>query len=355
MYNQIYGKFSQGTGSWLGNKDFIKFKNSFVDKQILETYEVQIMQDLLRIKKLRKIKEMSVLDIGSGRQALAFENLSAKKVDLIDISQFNINRFKIYKKKNPTKINCRRFDICSNKFFNLKSSYDLIYLHGVIQHTKNPVLAIRNLVKKLNKNGIIWFYFYQLGSSKNIYLQLQRDILKNSLLTLNYVKNFNFRKLSSIEIDGLLDDILADYVHILPSQFYMSLFSDIGLKVIYKKDLYENSFPSLKTSAPSCLIAFKKNKEINQFSIKKYEMLIKKFSVYDLNNYDYLDRSFVSEVRDLKNILISRLKNFKNKRKIIYFLKLLKKKMNHDTLLMSYSLKKNNLKNSMKKIIKILN
>ena len=29
--------------------------------------------------------------------------------------------------------------------------------------------------------------------------------------------------------------------------------------------------------------------------------------------------------------------------------------MNHDTLLMSYSLKKNNLKNSLKKIIKILN
>ena len=99
MYNQIYGKFSQGTGSWLGNKDFIRFKNSFVDKQILETYEVQIMQDLLRIKKLKKIKDMSVLDIGSGRQALAFENLSAKKVDLIDISQFNINRFKNYKKK----------------------------------------------------------------------------------------------------------------------------------------------------------------------------------------------------------------------------------------------------------------
>jgi len=179
--------------------------------------------------------------------------------------------------------------------------------------------------------------------------------VKNSLLTLNYVKNFNFRKLSSIEIDGLLDDILADYVHILPSQFYMSLFSDIGLKVIYKKDLYENSFPSLKTSAPSCLIAFKKNKKINQFSIKKYEMLIKKFSVYDLNNYDYLDRSFVSEVKELKKILISRLKNFRNKRKIIDFLILLKKKMNHDTLLMSYSLKKNNLKYSLKKIIKILN
>jgi SAM-dependent methyltransferase len=224
MYNQIYGKFSQGTGSWLKNKDFVKFKNLFVNKEILETYEVQIMQDLLRINKLRKIKNMSVLDVGSGRQALAFETLSAKKIELVDISEFNVNRFQNYKRINQTKIVCKRFDICSKKFLDFQSNYDLIYLHGIIQHTKNPVLAIRNLVKKLNNNGILWFYFYQLGSSKNIYLQLQRDIFKNSSLTLNYFKNFNFKNLSNIEIDGLFDDIwqtMCIYCHQI---LYFSLF-----------------------------------------------------------------------------------------------------------------------------------
>ena len=177
MYNQIYGKLSLGTGSWLSKKNFKKPNQDIFGSKVIDTYKTQILQDLLRMNIENKINKMSVMDVGTGRQALAFEQLGAKKVDLYDISKSNFLRFKKYKKKEKTKINCYNFDICSNAFLKIKKKYDLIYLHGIIQHTSDPQKAIINLKKKLNPNGIIWLYFYNLGSPISIYIDTAKRIL----------------------------------------------------------------------------------------------------------------------------------------------------------------------------------
>ena len=55
-YNQIYGKYSQGTGSWLDLKNFKDLKKNFFNKNIKESYQAQILQDLLRMGISKKIK-----------------------------------------------------------------------------------------------------------------------------------------------------------------------------------------------------------------------------------------------------------------------------------------------------------
>ena len=98
-YNQIYGKYSQGTGSWLDLRNFNDLKKNFLNKNIKESYQAQILQDLLRMGISKNIKKMNILDVGSGRQAIAFENLKAKKIDLIKqiekpFKMFNIKKIK---------------------------------------------------------------------------------------------------------------------------------------------------------------------------------------------------------------------------------------------------------------------
>ncbi|MDA9702741.1 class I SAM-dependent methyltransferase [Candidatus Pelagibacter sp.] len=353
-YNQIYGKFSQGTGSWLDLRNFKDLKKNFLNKNIKESYQAQILQDLLRMGISKNIKKMNVLDIGSGRQAIAFEKLKAKKIDLIDISDFNINRFKKFRKKNKSKITPYQMDICSDKFNNFDKKYDLIYLHGIIQHTENPVKAIRNLVAKLKPNGIMWFYFYQMGASKNLYLQLLRNIYYNSNVSQTEILNFNPKNLNEIQIDGLLDDLLADYVHILPSSFYIKVFTSLGLSTVYSKDIYDD-LPSLRISTPSCLISLQRKSKLKSFNLKSFIKKQSEMSIFDKSNYNSEDKNLISKLKKINDKIIKCTKNKKNNKKIIKSLLFIKKQMDLDYFLMPYSLKKQSLVDTFRVVFNEIN
>ena len=135
-YNQIYGLRTVGAGSWMSNKLFKKNLTDPFSKVVINSFKKPISLDLKRIGLLKKIKNLEIMDVGTGRQALAFLEMGAKAVDLYDISKHNINKIKkLVKEKKSFKF--KRADICK-KNFNKKKKYDLIYLQGIIQHTKKP-------------------------------------------------------------------------------------------------------------------------------------------------------------------------------------------------------------------------
>ncbi len=49
-YNQVYGKFSLGTGGWIKNSLFEKGREDVYSRSIIESYVKQVSLDLTRIK-----------------------------------------------------------------------------------------------------------------------------------------------------------------------------------------------------------------------------------------------------------------------------------------------------------------
>ena len=352
-YNQIYGKYSLGTGSWIKSSFYKSSDENVYSPEIIDTYKTQILRDLSRMKIQNRIKDLEVLDVGTGRQALAFYDLGVKKVDLYDISKNNIRNFLKFNKNYSKKINSYCLDIGSDNFFKINKKYDLIYLHGVIQHTKNPINVIRNLSLKLKVNGFLWFYHYQLGSLENIILYLIKFLVNKSSLNISYIHKQLSNCLNKKDLCSILDTIGCDYMHLLPNKFYLEVLKYYGFKIIYTKDFYINQKSSIRITEPSCLLGLKKiNKK---FSIKNSS--IKKIPstdalILDSKNYVYEDRNIVKDLNFLLKKIDYNLANGKYKKlAIIKSILLLYSNKKKNYLLRPYKDKIVSLKNSFKKVL----
>ena len=136
--SRFYGKLTTGAGKRLKNPS--KILNSFANNQIINEFKKSIIKDLSKAKiNLQKNKKLNILDIGTGRQALAFQKIYKGKIYHYDINKDNVQNLKIIikKKKLETSIISTSADIvnCSK----LKKNYfDLVYLQGIIQHFSDP-------------------------------------------------------------------------------------------------------------------------------------------------------------------------------------------------------------------------
>ena len=115
FYNQIYGNKSVGAGSWMSKKLFKENLINPFSKNVIKSFKKPISKDFKRIKVLKKLKNFDVMDVGSGRQALAILEMGAKSVDHYDISLNNINKFRKIL-KNKKLIRTIHADICKKNF-----------------------------------------------------------------------------------------------------------------------------------------------------------------------------------------------------------------------------------------------
>lgn len=352
-YNQIYGKYCLGTGSWIKKEIYKSAGENIYNSEIIDTYKTQILRDLSRMKIQNRIKNMEVLDVGTGRQALAFYDLGVKKVDLYDISKNNISNFKKLNKNYSKKIDSYCLDIGSDVFFKINKKYDLIYLHGVIQHTKNPINVIRNLSLKLKVNGFLWFYHYQLGSLENIFNYLIKFLVNKSRLNFGYIYKELSSRLDAKDLCSILDTIGCDYMHLLPNKFYLEVLQYYGFKIIYSKDFYINQKSSIRITEPSCLLGLKKiNKK---FSIKASN--IKNIPntdvlILDYRNYVYEDQKLIRNLNFLLKKIDYNLTNLDYKKSaIIKSIIFLNNNIKENYLLRPYNDKVFSLKTSFKKIL----
>jgi hypothetical protein len=352
-YNQIYGKYSLGTGSWVKKEIYNK---EIYHPEIIDTYKTQVLRDLCRMKIQNNIKNMEVLDVGTGRQALAFFELGAKKVDLYDISKNNIKNFSKFNKNHSKKIKSYCLDIGTKNFFKINKKYDLIYLHGVIQHTKNPIYVIRNLALKLRVNGFFWFYHYQLGSLENIIYYLIKLLVNKSGLSISFIYKSLSRHLNKKDLCSILDTVGCDYMHLLPNEFYLEVLKYYGFKIVYSKDFYINQKCSIRITEPSCLLGLKRTTK--KFSIKNFDTNKKLIPNTDSLILDY--RNYVSEDQKtikylnylLKKINYNLTKKKQNKVDVIKSIILLDRNVKENYLLRPYNEKIVSLKDSFEKVLR---
>ena len=112
---------------------------------VIKSFKKQVTKDLKRIKIFHKIKKLSVMDVGSGRQAVAFLKLGAKSVDHYDISVNNTKKISAHC-KNEKNFVSKKGDICERNF-NKNKKYDFIYLQGVISSYKKSISSLTKYFK----------------------------------------------------------------------------------------------------------------------------------------------------------------------------------------------------------------
>jgi len=301
LYNQVYGKYTPGTGSWLSDELYHKGKKNMYDREVLESYKSIIGTDLKRINVLNNISKFKVMDVGTGRQAIALKELGAHSVDHYDISLTNIKNFKTYIKKNKLSISSSHSDIC-NKNFNKKKKYNFIYLQGVIQHVSNPFDAIKNLSNALCQNGILWFYNYQAGAINHIYIEAFREILKDKI-DFNILSNFLYTAgFNSKEVDNILDNYGCKYRYLIKNEHYQKYLKKCGLLKYYSKDVVDQSKGlDLKITTNACISAYKK--EYNTPNELKSPN-INHVDHFNPKNYIIDQQSFIASINIIKNHII---------------------------------------------------
>jgi hypothetical protein len=347
-YNQVYGKYCFGTGSWLGERNLFK-KSNLYNNFVIDSYKTVIKQDLLRMNNFQNLKNKVVLDVGSGRNTLAFQSLGVKKIYHVDISKYNHRNLKSFlnnkKKKNIQTFN---LNLEENEFKKLKIKPNLVYLHGVIHHMKTPHLALRNIDDKLSKNGLVWIHFYQYGSLSNICLKLIKKILSIKKIDIEILYSFFKKKLKLKDLDVVIDTFGCDYIKIYTGDEIFNLMKKNGYELIFSKDVYLKQKASIRTTTQSGILVFKKKLKT------KKEIILREFNYLDENKFVIEDYALIKKLKKLEINFFYKLKKkikLRSVLKVLYEIVLI---WRNDKLLKPYFDKERELVKLFNKIIKIL-
>ena len=179
----FYGYYTSGAG-------FLSKKEKFFSKENVQILDKEIFNNCKRLG-LDHIKlfNKTIMNVGSGREALGFIQFNPKKIYHYDISRKNILNFKKFIKLNKlsNKIISKKLDLSRDHL--PQNKFDLVYLHGIIQHVDYIDKAMINISNSIKKNGTLWFCFYRPGSLHVLLGSMQRFLSKN----IN-IKNF-YKKL----------------------------------------------------------------------------------------------------------------------------------------------------------------
>ncbi|MAG71581.1 MAG: hypothetical protein CL471_15010 [Acidobacteria bacterium] len=274
---EIYGKYSMGGG--LLTKHANLFSN-IDDQEIIEEYKTTIKRDLERAGiNINELKNFKVLDVGTGRQAIAFHFLGAKKVCHYDISPYQVENLKRFIELNSlqSKITTDCADLVNIQL--PKNSFNLVYLHGNVHHFSHTGIGLKNCLSAVKKGGYLWLHFYRSGTIKHFVIYLLRDLI--SLLNVDHREYF----INSIILFS--DNLFASYIHLYTPKSYIAFVQDCNFEIIFSSKLDPlGTDVDHKYAYESVILVCKKNseKDLNKCNI---DILSPEKSINQLNTEIY--------------------------------------------------------------------
>ena len=174
----VYGHYSLGSGAILPNPD--RVWSALADPEVLTGYDKSMRSDLAKSGiALSCLADWHVMDVGTGRQALTFLNLGAKRVSHFDISEENVARVHNYSagaaadRLQSTCCDLVEIDLGVEKF-------DFVYLNRIVQHFSNVGRGLANCIRALKPGGYLWLYSYRSETFDNFVLYMLRDLAYGS-------------------------------------------------------------------------------------------------------------------------------------------------------------------------------
>ncbi len=290
--NWVYGKYSTGS--------------SFLSQ---EEQRNEILKNLKKMGiSLESLSDMRVMNIGTGREAVAFSNLGAKFVSHYDYSKDNVERLNKYIKTNniENKIASTHADIVEYKL--PPKQFDLVYVHGVVQHFSHPGKGLLNIINSMKQDGMIWLYFYRSGTFSHLCISMIRDLIS---ATKNDHEYYNFVSLmgSDLSAQGFMDNCFCEYVNLFNPQTHISFVEDCGLEIISSSKLdFLDRQVNHKFAHPSVVLICKR-KTVKDLSNIDIDVLSASKSVDQLNidlyREDNTDEiiSIINSYRKLKEFI----------------------------------------------------
>ena len=169
----------------------------------------------LRIMKipLKKLKNKTVFNIGTGRESRFFAKYGAK-VTHMDIGSETVKELKKWSKKNQKDVfsftsDIKDADLGLNKF-------DIIFLSGIYQHIDKPALALVKFINALKKNGKMYMGFYRSGEFKYFIVDAIRYLINIKLLpTIRNVNSilYTLGELNHYQSSRIMDDFYVPQKH----------------------------------------------------------------------------------------------------------------------------------------------
>jgi len=255
--------------------DFYKF-----DKKIFKYHVKIIKKNLSEMKiKISDLKRYNVFNVGTGLESYVFLKLGAKKVFHCDISKKAVNSVRNLK-NNFSNIYTKKIDLCSENLV-LAENIDIVYLSGVFHHFYNPNYALKNILKYLNYNGVIFIRNYRSGSNyfftidyiRKFFIENEFKNLKkmlNSQITKKFGK-FNLRikdwnnSYSTYLYNQALDHFRVPTLNLYSPNKFQSYFERLKFKNLMKKKYlnYDHKDYSKKNNLMISFIFKNKNKNLN--------------------------------------------------------------------------------------------
>lgn len=237
---QPYGRYSLGSGGILPDPD------SLFDKidapEIIDAYRKTIRTDLQKAGiPLSDLPDYNVIDVGTGRQAIAFQQLGAGNVRNYDLSSENVSRLQEYieKKKLGSSLSARCVDLVE---YELPGEWaDFVYLHGIVQHFSHVGRGLLNCMNAVRQGGRLWLYFYRSGTFTHFVIDLLRDLITEKTdyrqFFVNAILLYSDTLTANYFVSSIMDNLFVPYAHLYTPASYMEFVDRCGFEIVSSSKL----------------------------------------------------------------------------------------------------------------------
>ncbi len=242
----VYGRYSLGSGSILDDKD--RVWSALADESVVASYRQSMRRDLDKAGiPLAALAKWHVMDVGTGRQALAFLDMGAQRVSHFDISHENVARVEthIAAQGMRDRLETKCCDLVDTDLG--RDRFDFIYLNGIVQHFSDVGRGLANCIRALKPGGLLWLYFYRSGTFDQFFVYMLRNLVGGSNVTADaammrdhyaaarmfFAADARDNYLTSIYMDG----VFTRYAHLYTVETYLEFARVCGLEIVSSSGL----------------------------------------------------------------------------------------------------------------------
>ena len=238
--NTVYGKYSLGSGNILKDRDTLW--SVIDDPAVIADYRDMIKRDLRKAGiPLHWLSNSDVMDVGTGRQAIAFHELGARKVRHYDLSPENVARMGGFLDRMclGDALVTESCDLVEHPLD--EEVFDLIYLSGIVQHFSNVGKGLLNCCRAVRPGGYLWLYFYRSGAFAWFVMNMVRDLVSLYPTVQDYfiasalLHSIDARP--SYKTSSMMDGLFVEYMHLYRPECYLDFCSQAGFEPVSSSGL----------------------------------------------------------------------------------------------------------------------